>query len=112
MPFYWLVLGILAVWRISHLLHAEDGPWDLLVWLRRRAGEGFWGKLLDCFYCLSVWIALPFAFTIGDGWTERFVLWPAFSAGAIVIERLVFRERAVPPAHYVEYPEEKDALLR
>jgi len=25
--FYWLIVGILVVWRLSHLLHAEDGPW-------------------------------------------------------------------------------------
>jgi hypothetical protein len=53
MYFYRLLLGILAVWRITHLLNAEDGPWEVVVRLRRIAGEGFWGQLLDCFYCLS-----------------------------------------------------------
>ena len=42
MRFYWLALGILAVWRVTHLLHAEDGPWDVLYRLRRRLGDGFW----------------------------------------------------------------------
>ena len=46
MEFYWLVLGILCVWRVTHLLNAEDGPWELVVHLRRLAGPGFWGKLL------------------------------------------------------------------
>ena len=54
MDIYDLVLGTLAVWRITHLLQAEDGPWDVVVRLRRRTGTGFWGQLLDCFYCLSV----------------------------------------------------------
>lgn len=61
MRFYWLILGILGVWRITHLLHAEDGPWDLVVRLRRRAGTGFWASLLDCFYCLSLCMAAPLA---------------------------------------------------
>jgi hypothetical protein len=102
MPFYWLVLGILAVWRISHLLHAEDGPWDILVRLRRKAGSGFWGQLLDCFYCLSIWIAIPFALLIGASWGERLLLWPGLSAGAILLERLISRNGGVPPAPYIE----------
>jgi len=44
MGFYWLMLGILGVWRITHLLQAEDGPWDLVVRFRRKAGNGLWGK--------------------------------------------------------------------
>ena len=71
MRFYWLVVGILAVWRITHMLSAEDGPWNLVVWMRRKAGSGFLGSLLDCFYCLSLWIAVPFALLIGETYKER-----------------------------------------
>jgi len=39
--FYWLTLGVLCVWRISHLLNAEDGPADAVVRLRRLAGADF-----------------------------------------------------------------------
>jgi hypothetical protein len=90
--FYWLVLGVLGVWRVTHLLFAEDGPWDVVIRLRQWAGTGFWGSLLDCFYCLSVWIAAPFALTLGSGWKARLFLWPALSAGAILIERTTSRE--------------------
>jgi len=45
--------------------HAEDGPGDLLARLRGLAGESLWGKMLDCFYCLSLWVALPFAAAMG-----------------------------------------------
>ena len=85
--FYQFVLGTLAVWRITHLFYGEDGPWDFFVWLRRLAGEGFWGKLLDCFYCLSLWMAAPFTFLLGHGWKERLLFWLGFSAGAILLER-------------------------
>ena len=88
MRFYWLVLGVLAVWRLTHLLNAEDGPWDTMVRLRVWLGAGAWGHLLDCFYCLSLWLALPFALAVGEGWWERLLLWPALSAGAILVERL------------------------
>ena len=98
MRFYWLTLGTLGVWRVTHLLNAEDGPAGLLVRLRRMAVSGVWGSLLDCFYCLSVWIAVPFAFLLGENWRERLLLWPAMSAWAILLERL----NAPPPATYFE----------
>ena len=87
MKFYWLVLGILCVWRATHLLHAEDGSWDLIVGLRRWAGNGFWGSLLDCFYCLSLWIGAPFAWLLGPDLRHCFLLWLALSGGAILLER-------------------------
>jgi len=42
MCYYWFTLGILVVWRVTHLLYAEDGPAEVFVKLRRRVGEGFW----------------------------------------------------------------------
>jgi hypothetical protein len=114
MRFYWLTLGTLCVWRITHLLNAEDGPWDMFVRLRRLAGEGFWGKLLDCFYCLSLWIAAPLAWSLGQSWKERLLLWPSLSAGAALLEKLTSpQERGrVPPATYTEDSEDSDVLLR
>lgn len=90
------------MWRISHLLYAEDGPWDLFVRVRRRAGESFWGRLLDCFYCLSLWFAAPLAYLLGEEWKERLLLWPALSAGASLLERMTAGERGAPPAPYRE----------
>lgn len=103
MKIYELTLAALCVWRITHLLQAEDGPWDLVVRLRRTVGEGFFGRLLDCFYCLSLWISLPFAWGFGASWRERLLLWPALSAVAILLERCTAPSpRTIPPAFYVE----------
>lgn len=112
MDFYWLLLATLSAWRITHLLQAEDGPWELMARLRRRAGASFWGELLDCFYCLSLWIAAPLAFVIGENWRERLLLWPALSAGAILLERISRREVSAPPAIYFEDQENEHVLLR
>ena len=109
---YWMFIGMLAVWRITHLLYAEDGPWDLLVRLRKRAGQGFWAQLLDCFYCLSLWTAIPPAWLMGESWTERVILWPALSGGAILLERIASRGGYLPPAVYQEDEEEPDGMLR
>ena len=113
MHFYYLLLGLLAVWRITHLLQAEDGPWDLVIHLRRRAGDGFWGQLLDCFYCLSVWIAVPFAIYLRQTLDEQILLWLALSAGAILLERATHRERDQAPALFIEEESEEDyGMLR
>jgi Protein of unknown function (DUF1360) len=105
---YRLVLGALVTWRLTHLLNAEDGPWQVLVKLRRAAGNGMLGQLLDCFYCLSLWVAAPLAYLLGESWTERLLLVPALSAAAIVVERVA----APPMPHYVEDSEEPDGMLR
>ncbi len=80
------VVAVLAVWRVTHLLQAEDGPGDVVVRLRRRAGDGFWGGLLDCFACLSLWTAAVAAWVTGRTWRERLMLWPALSGGALLLE--------------------------
>jgi hypothetical protein len=108
-PLYWLAVGILAVWRVTHLFYGEDGPWNLMVRLRARAGQGFWGELLDCFYCLSLWVALPLAVALGEGLWDRVLLWPALSAGAIVLERLT--ATAEPEIRAVS-PGEDEHVLR
>jgi hypothetical protein len=85
---YALAVGILGVWRVTTLLNAEDGPADLMVRFRRLFGSGLVGQLLDCFYCLSLWVAIPFAFGLCRDWGERIAFWLAISGGAIVLERL------------------------
>jgi hypothetical protein len=107
MRFYWLALGVLTVWRITHLFQAEDGPWNLVVRLRRSVGNGFWGELLDCFYCLSLWVAAPLAIALGNGVKVRLLLWPALSAAAILLERLTADRPAI---HYED--QENENVLR
>ena len=107
MKLYRLALGVLTVWRITHLLQAEDGPGNVVVHLRRAAGNNFWGKLLDCFYCLSLWVAAPLALLCGETWWERALLWPSLSAGASLLERMTNPALNNPPAPFVEDPVEE-----
>ena len=82
-----------------------------MVRLRRHAGEGFFAELLDCFYCLSIWIAAPVAVLIGEGWREWILLWLGLSGGAIVLEQFTRRCEFVP-ARYIEDVEDDDGMLR
>jgi hypothetical protein len=112
MRFYWLILGILTVWRITHLIQAEDGPWDIILRIRKMLGARFLGRLMDCFYCLSIWISAPIALLIGETTTEIILLWPSLSAGAMLLEKLTNRQVELPPAEYIEDEEDKDGMLR
>lgn len=85
-------LYTLAVWRLAHLLSQEDGPFDLVFKLRRLAGQGFFGRLLDCFYCLSLWLAAPFAFMLSKDWITGVVVWLALSGAASVLFKATYRE--------------------
>ena len=82
-----LTIGILATWRVTHLIAREDGPWDLIVRVRARAGSGMFGQLMDCPYCLSLWIAAPVALLSVGPWPARAAFWLAISGGASIIER-------------------------
>jgi hypothetical protein len=110
LEFYWLIIDVLVVWRITHLLQAEDGPWNLMVRLRQWAGQGFWGGLLDCFYCLTLWVALPAAVLNAQGWKHCLVLWPALSGGAIILERISSKNESEVPVIYTEDKEDENVL--
>ena len=81
------VVGVLATWRVTHLLVAEDGPADVVVHLRRRAGDGWIGEAMDCFYCLSVWTAAPVAAAVARNRREAPLTWLALSGAACLLER-------------------------
>ena len=74
----WVVISALATWRISYMLVNERGAFGVTEWIRNRVGvltrldehgraysPNELGKLLECVYCTSVWVALPFALILG-----------------------------------------------
>jgi hypothetical protein len=92
-----LVLGILATWRITHLLANEDGPADLVLRFRARLGSGQAGKLMDCFNCLSVWVAMPMALWVTRRPRELIPTWLALSGSACLIERFAQEPAIIQP---------------
>jgi hypothetical protein len=107
LSFTTFLIAVLAVWRITHLFWAEDGPGDIFLRLRRLAGKSFFGQLLDCFYCLSLWFAAPLGWLMGETWLDRVVLWLGLSGGAILLERISDRNQKPPPAIWNETPIQK-----
>ena len=96
------LIASFAVWRLTRLLHAEDGPWNLARAWRERIAAGPLARAVGCFNCLSLWVAVPFAVWIADlagAWPVVLAVWPALSGAAILIERVAERNA---PAWYEE----------
>jgi hypothetical protein len=105
-------LGCLACWRLTHLLWAEDGPWQVIARLRDRLPRSPHSGLpwlFGCFYCLSLWVALPItalvmasqadglaAGSLGRTAASGLLGWLGLSGAAISLERWL--DRPSPPA--------------
>ncbi len=109
-PWMRFVLAVLATWRITHLLANEDGPADIVVRVRRRFGHGLVGSLMDCFNCLSVWIAAPAAFLLSRRPLMWVISWLALSGGACLLERLGEKPIVIEPGS--QPPEGDGDVLR
>lgn len=90
-PWLRLTLAVLATWRVAHLVAREDGPFDVIVRVRAKAGNGMIGRLMDCPYCLSLWLAAPCAFVLAHGAAAWLLAWLAISGGASFLEKLAER---------------------
>ncbi len=106
-----IVLAILATWRLSHLLSKEDGPGDIIFRIRVRLGNGFWGKLMDCFKCLSLWVAAPIAVYITRKPLELVLVWLALSGGAWLLERTGRDSVVIQPVSQLQEGEVQNELL-
>jgi hypothetical protein len=92
-----LVLAVLATWRVTHLLASEDGPAGLIVRFRALLGRSVAGKLMDCYNCLSIWIAAPAALYVSLKPLEWLFSWLALSGGACLLERMVNEPVVIQP---------------
>jgi len=100
MDFYWLALGTLGTWRLTHLIAMEDGPFAVIARLRRLAGDGVLGQMMDCFYCLSMWSAALVALPLAQSALHYIYLCLALSAGSILLENLAHRRGSPDPVFY------------
>jgi hypothetical protein len=87
------LLAVLATWRVTHLLANEDGPAGIIARFRAVLGDSWIGGLMDCFNCLSLWIAAPAAFLLSRRPGPLLLSWLALSGAACLLEHL--REKSV-----------------
>lgn len=97
-----LIIAILATWRLSAMLSYETGPFNIFIWFRELFGivhndfgekvgvpELFFAELLDCVWCVSVWVGFVVAVALYFYPVLVWILLPfALSAGAIIVEKV------------------------
>lgn len=90
------IIAALAVWRISHMIANEYGPFEMFERLQSWAGVKVFthdetntpiGNLLLCPLCLSVWFAIPFAVWLGGD--TPVLWWLGLSGAASALELLL-----------------------
>jgi len=99
-----VILYGLATWRLTSLLIREEGPFELFVMIRKALGilhddskapigypNTFAGKLFECSWCLSVWIAggLTLAYIFLPSLAMYFVFWLSLSTLTILIDEVI-----------------------
>ncbi len=99
------LLAVLATWRVTHLLASEDGPADIIVRFRALLGQSIVGKLMDCFNCLSLWIAALAALFVSRRPVEWLFCWLAISGAACLFERIGQEPVVIQP---MSHPSEGD----
>jgi hypothetical protein len=104
------VLAVLATWRVTHLLASEDGPADIIVRFRVLLGQSIVGKLMDCFNCLSLWIAALAALFVSRRPLEWLFCWLALSGGACLLERLGHEPAVIQPVSQATEGDTRDVL--
>src|SRR5262249_16944150 len=67
---------------------SELEPWMRFALAVVHLGAGFAGKLLDCFYCLSLWVAAPLSFFVSRKPNDVIPIWLALSGAACLLERI------------------------
>ena len=97
----YLIIAVLATYRLASLLMHEVGPGKILTKFRSLFGiihdsmghphgypETVFGKLFECYYCLSVWVGaiVTLAMVLGLWWL---MLPLALSGGAILCVKAV-----------------------
>jgi len=104
-------LASLATWRVTHLLASEDGPADLVARLRVQLGSSVVGKMMDCFDCLSLWVAIPTAFLLSRQPSVLLLSWLALSGAAILLERLKSEPLMIERTQDSEHRETSNGVL-
>jgi hypothetical protein len=95
----WLRFGmaVLASWRITHLLAREDGPADVVLHLRLWLGNTFFGRLIDCFACLGVWVSAPLAVFVSPHPLDWIMSWLAGAGAAYLLELRTMEPLVIEP---------------
>lgn len=88
----WLVISVLAVWRLTSLICFEPGPFDVMLKVRHLLYRLRLGSLIECFHCTAIWIAAFVAIAVYKLSLATLFLAIAIAGGASIIEKSLSAE--------------------
>lgn len=86
---FWLVISILTVWRLTYMLCYEAGLFDILSKIRKIFYQINLGKLIDCFHCTAVWVSFICTLLVYKPTFKSLFLFLAIAGGASIIEKII-----------------------
>jgi len=82
-----LLLATLAIHYVTTTITEYSGPFELLERIRDFSRD-YRGINLDCYWCLSLWISLPFALCLTSGWSVL-LYWFGLAGAANVLNEVL-----------------------
>jgi len=84
------LLSTLAVWRIGHMILDENGPFNIFGKLanytdKLKYKDGGLKQLSTCFYCMSIYLSVPFSIYLANNVVEFIIYVLSMSALAIIL---------------------------
>lgn len=94
----WLafILACFACFRLAELIAVDDGPGDVLLWIRAKLG-GYdlgedgrpatsIGRAIICPYCVGIWLAFGLAFVVAPLDWRLLLWWLAIAGGQAFLQ--------------------------
>ena len=80
-----LILAMLAVYRVSHMIALEEGPFSVFSWVHGKMNQSTWiGRGLRCTLCISFWLAGLATWIIGGTVLE----WLGIAGGVLTLHQV------------------------
>lgn len=92
---FWLIVSILIVWRITYLICFDSGPFDIMLKIRKVLYRLRAGKLIECFHCTSIWISILVVLAIYEINASTVFLIIGIAGGASIIEKIIINETII-----------------
>jgi hypothetical protein len=89
---FWLLISVLTVWRLTTLLCYQAGPFNLMSKIRLLLYRLKLGSLIECFHCTAMWFALITTLAVYKISGASFFLVFAIAGGASIIEKIIYHE--------------------
>ena len=85
---FWFVVAILAAWRVTRLIAREDGPWRLMVAVRRTCYRLRLAGLIECVHCLGMWTSVAITSLMFPLRWSSVWMWLGIAGGVSLLLRL------------------------